>query len=53
MPTPQTATGNCVAHNGSGFRYRDVMDLLSISGFVFDWTDPKRPKEIAFFVADR
>ena len=53
MPAPQTATENCVAHNGSLIPIpgRDVM----VQGFyqggltVFDWTDPKRPKEIAFF----
>jgi hypothetical protein len=53
MPAPQTSTENCVAHNGSLIPIpgRDVM----VQGFyqggltVFDWTDPKRPKEIAFF----
>jgi len=53
MPAPQTATENCVAHNGSLIPIpgRDVM----VQGFyqggltVFDWTDVKRPKEIAFF----
>jgi hypothetical protein len=53
MPAPQTATENCVAHNGSLIPIpgRDVM----VQGFyqggltVFDWTDTKHPKEIAFF----
>jgi hypothetical protein len=53
MPAPQTATENCVAHNGSLIPIpgRDVM----VQGFyqggltVFDWTDVKRPTEIAFF----
>lgn len=53
MPAPQTATENCVAHNGSLIPIpgRDVM----VQGFyqggltVFDWTDTAHPKEIAFF----
>jgi hypothetical protein len=53
IPAAQTAQENCVAHNGSLIPIpgRDVM----VQGFyqggvtVFDWTDPKNPKEIAFF----
>jgi hypothetical protein len=53
MPAPQTAFENCVAHNGSLLPIpgRDVM----VQGFyqggitIFDWTDPKKPFEIAFF----
>jgi hypothetical protein len=53
MPAPQTEWENCVAHNGSLIPIpgRDVM----VQGFyqggitVFDWTDPKKPYEIAFF----
>ena len=53
MPAAQTAEENCVAHNGSLIPIpgREVM----VQGFyqggltVFDWTDPKHPKEIAFF----
>jgi hypothetical protein len=53
MPAPQTEFENCVAHNGSMIPIpgRDVM----VQGFyqggltVFDWTDPAKPFEIAFF----
>jgi hypothetical protein len=53
LPAAQTTEENCVAHNGSLIPIpgRDVM----VQGFyqggitVFDWTDPKHPKEIAFF----
>ncbi|MCR4376251.1 MAG: hypothetical protein NUW22_15530, partial [Acidobacteria bacterium] len=53
MPAPQTDFENCVAHNGSLLPIpgRDVM----VQGFyqggitVFDWTDPKKPFEIAYF----
>ena len=53
MPAAQTPQENCVAHNGSLIPIpgRDVM----VQGFyqggvtVFDWTDAKNPKEIAFF----
>ena len=53
MLAPQTATENCVAHNGSlvPIPGRDV----KIQGWyqggisVFDWTDPTDPVEIAFF----
>jgi hypothetical protein len=53
MPAAQTDQENCVAHNGSLIPIpgRDVM----VQGFyqggitVIDWTDVKRPQEIAFF----
>ncbi len=53
MPAAQTEWENCVAHNGSLIPIpgREVM----VQGFyqggitVFDWTDPKKPYEIAFF----
>ncbi|NQW03670.1 MAG: hypothetical protein HQ485_06545 [Acidobacteria bacterium] len=53
MPAPQTELENCVAHNGSLLPVpgRDIM----VQGFyqggitVFDWTDPKKPFEMAFF----
>ncbi len=53
LPAPQTAQENCVAHNGSLIPIpgRDVMVQSWYQGgiSVFDWTDPKNPKEIAFF----
>jgi hypothetical protein len=53
MPAPQTPEENCVAHNGSLIPIpgRDVMVQAWYQGglSVFDWTDPKHPKEIAFF----
>jgi hypothetical protein len=53
IPGVQTDAENCVAHNGSLIPIpgRDVM----VQGFyqggitVFDWTDVKKPTEIAFF----
>jgi LVIVD repeat len=53
IPGTQTSEENCVAHNGSLIPIpgRDVM----VQGFyqggitVFDWTDVKKPTEIAFF----
>ncbi|MGE3343722.1 MAG: LVIVD repeat-containing protein, partial [Vicinamibacterales bacterium] len=53
MPAAQTEWENCVAHNGSLIPIpgREVM----VQGFyqggitVFDWTDVKNPREIAFF----
>ena len=53
MPAPQTTLENCVAHNGSLIPVpgRDIM----VQGFyqggitVFDWTDPKKPFEMAYF----
>jgi hypothetical protein len=53
LPAPQTSEENCVAHNGSLIPIpgRDVMAQSWYQGgiSVFDWTDPKHPKEIAFF----
>ncbi|HEY9514866.1 MAG TPA: hypothetical protein VIQ74_04225, partial [Gemmatimonadaceae bacterium] len=53
LPAPQTEEENCVAHNGSLIPIpgRDVMVQAWYQGgiSVFDWTDAKHPKEIAFF----
>jgi hypothetical protein len=53
MLAPQTSFENCVAHNGSLIPIpgRDIMVQGWYQGgiSVFDWTDPARPKEIAFF----
>jgi hypothetical protein len=53
MPAPQTPEENCVAHNGSLIPIpgRDVMVQAWYQGgvSVFDWTDAKHPKEIAYF----
>jgi hypothetical protein len=53
MPAAQTPEENCVAHNGSLIPIpgRDVMVQAWYQGgiSVFDWTDAKNPKEIAFF----
>jgi hypothetical protein len=53
MSAAQTATENCVAHNGSlvPIPGRDVMVQAWYQGgiSVFDWTDAARPYEIAFF----
>ena len=53
IPTVQSSNENCVAHNGSLIPIpgRDVMVQAWYQGgiSVFDWTDPKNPKEIAFF----
>jgi hypothetical protein len=53
IPAAQTAQENCVAHNGSLIPIpgRDVMVQAFYQGgiTVFDWTDVKNPKEIAFF----
>jgi hypothetical protein len=53
MPAAQTPQENCVAHNGSLIPIpgRDVMVQAWYQGglSVFDWTDAKHPKEIAFF----
>ena len=53
LPAPQTPVENCVAHNGSLIPIpgRDVMVQGWYQGgiSVFDWTDPDRPVEIAFF----
>ena len=53
MPAAQTPFENCVAHNGSLIPIpgRDVMVRGWYQGgvSVFDWTDPRNPREIAFF----
>ena len=53
LPAPQTPQENCVAHNGSLIPIpgRDVMVQSWYQGgiSVFDFTDPARPREIAFF----
>jgi hypothetical protein len=53
LPAVQTSFENCVAHNGSLIPIpgRDVMVQSWYQGgvSVFDWTDPSKPFEIAFF----
>jgi hypothetical protein len=53
LPVPQTATENCVAHNGSLIPVpgRDIMVQAWYQGgvSVFDFTDSENPVEIAFF----
>jgi len=53
LPAVQTEQENCVAHNGSlvPIPGRDVMVQSWYQGgvSVFDWTDAKHPREIAFF----
>jgi hypothetical protein len=53
ISAPQTAAENCVAHNGSLIPIpgRDVMVQSWYQGgiSVFDFTDTKNPKEIAYF----
>jgi hypothetical protein len=53
LPAAQTNEENCVAHNGSMIPIpgRDVMVQAWYQGgiSVFDFTDPKNPREIAFF----
>ncbi len=53
LPAAQTAQENCVAHNGSLVPVpgRDVMAQAWYQGgvSVFDFSDPRRPVEIAFF----
>jgi hypothetical protein len=53
MPAAQTPLENCVAHNGSLIPIpgRDVMVQAWYQGgvSVFDWTDARNPREIAFF----
>lgn len=53
LPAAQTSDENCVAHNGSlvPIPGRDVMVQAWYQGgvSVFDWTDPKHVREIAFF----
>ena len=53
LPAPQAPTENCVAHNGSIIPVpgRDIMVQGWYQGgvSVFDFTDARNPKEIAFF----
>jgi hypothetical protein len=53
LPAPQTAEENCVAHNGSLIPVpgRDIMVQAWYQGgiSVFDFTNPGRPVELAFF----
>ena len=53
LPAAQTPFENCVAHNGSLIPIpgRDVMVQAWYQGgiSVFDWTDPRNPREVAFF----
>jgi hypothetical protein len=53
LPAAQTATENCVAHNGSLVPVpgRDIMVQAWYQGgiSVFDFTDPANPVEIAYF----
>ena len=53
MPAPQSATENCVAHNGSLIPVpgRNIAVQAWYQGglSVFDFTDPAHAKEIAFF----
>ena len=53
LPAPQTEQENCVAHNGSLIPVpgRDIMVQAWYQGgvSVFDFTDPAKPVEIAFF----
>ncbi|HET9013486.1 MAG TPA: hypothetical protein VFN38_16805, partial [Gemmatimonadaceae bacterium] len=53
LPAPQSATENCVAHNGSLIPVpgRDIMVQAWYQGgiSVFDFSDPTHPTEIAFF----
>ncbi|MEO5588208.1 MAG: hypothetical protein ABIS03_01380 [Gemmatimonadaceae bacterium] len=53
LPVAQTATENCVAHNGTLIPIpgRDVMVQAWYQGglSVFDFTDAAHPKEIAYF----
>ena len=53
LPAAQTPLENCVAHNGSLIPIpgRDVMVQAWYQGgiSVFDWTDARHPREIAYF----
>jgi hypothetical protein len=53
IPTVQSSNENCVAHNGSMIPVpgRDVMVQAWYQGgiSVFDWTDPAKPFEMAYF----
>ncbi|HYW50402.1 MAG TPA: hypothetical protein VE861_07345, partial [Gemmatimonadaceae bacterium] len=53
LPAAQSAVENCVAHNGTLIPVpgRDIMVQAWYQGglSVFDFTDPKKPVEIAYF----
>jgi hypothetical protein len=53
IPAPQSASENCVAHNGNLIPVpgREIMVQAFYQGgmTVFEWTDPAKAKEIAFF----
>ena len=53
LPAAQTETENCVAHNGSLIPVpgRDILVQAWYQGglSVFDFTDPRKPVEIAYF----
>ncbi|HET9387144.1 MAG TPA: hypothetical protein VFO67_18555 [Gemmatimonadales bacterium] len=53
LPAPQTRNENCVAHNGTLIPVpgRDIMAQGWYQGgvSVFDWTDPAKPFEVAYF----
>jgi hypothetical protein len=53
LSAPQTNNENCVAHNGSLIPVpgRDIMVQSWYQGgiSIFDWTDPARPTEIAYY----
>ena len=53
LPAPQTAVENCVAHNGSLIPVpgRDIMVQAWYQGgiSIFDFSDPAKPVEIAYF----
>ena len=53
IPRPQAATENCVAHNGSliPVKGKDIMVQAWYQGgiSVFDFTNSRKPKEIAWF----
>jgi hypothetical protein len=53
LPAAQTATENCVAHNGSLIPVpgRDIMVQAWYQGgiSIVDFTDPKQPVELAYF----
>ncbi|HEV8381528.1 MAG TPA: hypothetical protein VGQ29_08085 [Gemmatimonadales bacterium] len=53
VPTPQTSTENCVAHNGNLIPVpgRDIMvqGWYQAGVSLFDFTDPAHPTEIAYF----
>ena len=53
LSAPQTSNENCVAHNGTLIPVpgRDIMVQGWYQGgvSVFDWTDGKSPREIAYF----